>query len=306
MDLIKKGKYSTCYEYIVAREYDGKNVYTFLEDNYNYSSRTFRNIIKEGRLLVNNKDVFFTYVLKEKDEIKVYFPMEYPDSKGQDIDIDVIYEDEDILVINKKPGIVVHKTKSYPIINLSSGIYNMWEKRGCTGKVRFVNRLDMDTSGIVVVAKNKYVHHFISDQNINSQIDKYYEAIVEGVLLKDRGEICAPIKREEDYSIKRVVREDGKYCLTEYEVLEKFKEASLLRLKLITGRTHQIRVHLNHIGHSIIGDSLYNENKSNIIFRQALHAKEISFIHPRTLKKVTFTGDRPKDFTEAIDFLRSS
>lgn len=301
-----KKEFSTTYIYKTDKKYEGENVYYFLENEYDYSSRTFRYIIREGRLLINDKEAMFIDILKEGDLIKVSFPVEEPDAPSTDMKIDIIYEDDDIAVINKKPGMVVHVTKSHPLDTLQNAIYHKWEIENKHFKTRFVNRLDMDTSGIVVIAKNKYVHHFIQNQSINNQIDKKYVLIVEGIMDKKEGYINAPIKRAEGHPLRRIVAEDGKECITKYKVIEQFKNHSLVEAKLITGRTHQLRVHFSYVGHPILGDSLYNENKSELISHQALHAKSISFVHPRGNKPMTFEAELFDDFKDVLGILKKS
>lgn len=304
--MINTNKYSTIYEYNVGKEYIGQNVYSFLENEYDYSSRTFRFIIREGKLLVNDKEALFVDVLKENDNVKIYFPIEKADAPSSNIDINIIYEDDDIAVINKKSGMVVHVTRSHPLDTLQNAIYYKWDKEGKHFKTRFVNRLDMDTSGLVVIAKNKYVHHFIQNQSIRNEIDKRYVLIAEGILDKKEGYISVPIKREEGHALKRIVSEDGKESITKYKVIEEFNGYSLVEAKLITGRTHQLRVHFSYIGHPILGDSLYNENKSELISHQALHAKSISFVHPRSKKRVTFNAKLPEDVVYVMSKLKKS
>ena len=164
----------------------------------------------------------------------------------------------------------------------------------------------MDTSGLVVIAKNKYVHHFIQNQSIRNEIDKRYLLIAEGILDKKEGYISAPIKREEGHALKRIVSEDGKESITKYKVIEEFNGHSLVEAKLITGRTHQLRVHFAHIGHPILGDTLYNENKSELISHQVLHAKSISFVHPRSKKMVEFKAELPEDVVFVMGKLKKS
>lgn len=301
-----KKEFSTTYVYKTDKKYEEENVYYFLENEYDYSSRTFRYIIREGRLLINDKEAMFVDILKEGDIIKVSFPVEEADAPTADLKIDIIYEDDDIAVINKRPGMVVHVTKSHTLDTLQNAIYHKWECENKHFKTRFVNRLDMDTSGIVVIAKNKYVHHFIQNQSINNEIDKKYVLIIEGIMDKKEGYINAPIKRAEGHPLKRIVDSEGKECITKYKVIEEFENHSFVEAKLITGRTHQLRVHFSYIGHPILGDSLYNENKSELISHQALHAKSISFVHPRENRLRTFEAELSDDFKYALERLKKS
>ena len=286
------------YEYVVEENTD-MSIDEYLKTKYMYSSKVITQVKKFGKLTLNDEEVFFIERCKSADRIVVTMQGEMPDNDGYDISIDIIYEDEDILVVNKQANLVVHPTKSHLEITLAAGIYNHFNKINHIGKIRFVNRLDMDTSGIVLCAKNKYVHHFIQNQFQSSGVEKSYLALVCGCPELDHDIIDAPIARQEDYSMFRVVREDGQRAITEYDVIKKYKNYSLVRLKLHTGRTHQIRVHMKHIGCPIVGDNLYCEDKS-IIQRQALHAQKLSFIHPRNLEVVSFEAPIPEDFLKAI------
>lgn len=300
-----KNKYSAVYEYLIDSSCANASIKDYLLENHGYSQRTFRYIIKKGRLTLNGKDVYFTHETAPGDVIRLYFPVERPDAVSSAIDIDVVHEDDDVIIVNKSPETVVHVTRSHPCDTLQNALYHYWEERGEQFKTRFVNRLDMDTSGIVVVAKNKYVHHFIQSQGQEGRIDKKYLLICTGTLKKKEGVLDYPITRPSEDSIKRVVSEEGKSCITKYRVLEEYDGYSLVSARILTGRTHQIRVHFSHIGHPIIGDSLYNpyENRNEFIKRQALHAFSISFIHPRS-GKVTYTADLPDDMQKAIQRIK--
>ncbi len=291
------------YEYVVRDGYEG-SIESYLKDNFNYSGRVITRNKKEGYLRLNGKDVYFKEICKGGDIISLCFAGEYPDCDAVDIPIDIIHEDEDVIIINKSPNTVVHPTKSHQQDTLANAIYFHWQKMKHTGKVRFVNRLDMDTSGIVVGAKNKYVHHYIQAQSMENITEKYYYAIVKGVVKNDSGLIDAPIIREEEFGLIRIVREDGDPSQTVYEVVERFKEHTLLKLKLLTGRTHQIRVHLKHIGYPIIGDFLYFPEENPYMSRQALHAASFSFIHPRTGERVTYNAPMPEDMKNAMELMR--
>ena len=290
------------FNYIVDEHYEG-TIYDYLRNNHEYSSRLISSIIRDGSLLLNGVEVKFKSLCQGFDEILVQFPMEYPDCESVDIELDIIHEDADIIVLNKQPGIVVHPTKSHQKDTLANAIYYHWEEKRHIGKIRFVTRIDMDTSGIVIGAKNKYAHHFIQ-KNFSSYGSKIYYAIVQGRPDNDEGIIDAPIGREEYMSMKRVVREDAKQSVTEYRIVEHYGEYSLLKLKLLTGRTHQIRVHLDYIGCPIISDSLYNTSLNELINRQALHAGEVDFIHPRSKQKVNFVAAFPHDFYNALRILK--
>lgn len=291
------------YTYTIPNHFSS-TVYDYLRANHDYSSRLISAVIKDGQLLLNGNPVKFKTACAPMDIIEVILPGEYPDAESADLPVDVIYEDEDIILLNKPPGMVVHPTKSHQTDTLAGAIYNHWAETGFIGKVRFVNRIDRDTSGLVLGAKNKYVHHFIQNQFSADSTQKTYFAIVKGRPPAPSGEIDAPIGREEPMSMVRVVREDARASVTLYEIDEEFPAHCLLKLKLLTGRTHQIRVHLKYIGCPVISDSIYNPEENAYMRRQALHAYQIGFIHPRSKEAVLFTAPFADDFAEALKLLR--
>ncbi len=222
----------------------------------------------------------------------------------QDLNLDIIYDDFDIIMVNKPPFMVVHPTKSHYDNTIANGVTDYIIKKDEKVKVRFVNRLDMNTSGLVIVAKNAYAHHTLSQDMSNDKVEKTYITVVKGILENDEGTINQPIYRPTDDSIKRVVDERGQESITHYKVVERLNDATVLKVKLETGRTHQIRVHMNHIGHGIIGDELYGYVDENLINRQALHAYMLEFNQPRTKEILNFKAEIPKDINELIEKLR--
>ncbi|MPW26627.1 RluA family pseudouridine synthase [Alkalibaculum sp. M08DMB] len=291
------------YIYNVDGQTFDTKVKDYLMDKFHYSSRLIRKIKREGEILVNDIKVTINEPLKANDKIVVYLGEEHIDSDPEDIPIKVIHEDDDVLVINKNPGIVTHATRSHPRGTLANAIAFYWEKNNINAKIRFVNRLDRDTSGVIIIAKNKYAHQFIQNEMKQDKVEKIYCALVEGIPDVEEGTIHAPIGRPYEDSIMRIVMEEGKEAITHYKTIKKFKEHSLLEIRLETGRTHQIRVHLKSIGHPIIGDSLYNENSMQYISRQALHANKIVFNHSRLHIPCEFKADMPRDIEEVINKL---
>lgn len=300
--MITNKDFNTCYEYIISEEYDKSNITTFLKREYDYSVRCINQIKKEGQLLVNSVPSYFSKEIKAGDKISVYFPIEFSHIKPIKLSIDIVYEDEDLLLVNKSPFMTTHLTSKHQEDTLENALMYEFKSRGENIKVRFVSRLDMNTSGLVIVAKNKYVHHFIQNQNSLGNIEKKYFAVCSGVPEKDGGTINKPIRLSPEDNIKREVCEDGEgqNALTGYKVVKKMGDSSLIELELFTGRTHQIRVHLASIGCPVIGDDLYNKVKSDLINRQALHAYYVSFIHPRSREKLEFQISLPKDMKKLI------
>lgn len=297
-------KFYTFYEYEVAKKYDKSKLSVFLSECYDYSSRTINYIKRNGKSTLNDKQVNMNVILNRGDIVKIYFPFEDYDAVTSNIEFEVLYEDDDILVVDKPPFTVTHITATHTEDTLANGIYSMWKREGKRNKARFITRLDRDTSGIVLVAKNKYVHHFIQSQGVNKKIDKRYMLITENMPKDNEGYIDIGIERKEESAIERIATDDGKRAVTKYKVIEDYKTHALVEAKLLTGRTHQLRVHFKYIGCPLLGDTLYNE-ESNIINRQALHSKYISFKHPRTLKQVEFESKLPIDFLNAIELIKS-
>jgi 23S rRNA pseudouridine1911/1915/1917 synthase len=291
----------TCHNYIYTanKEDEEYKLVDFLREKHLYSHRLINSIKKDGTICINGSRERFNYVLKENDEINIDFGIETYDAKSVKIDFDVIYEDEDILLINKPANLITHPTRYHQEDTLANGIYYMFEKKNLICKARFVNRLDMDTSGIVLVAKNKYSHHFIQQQMLAGKVKKVYIAVVKGIIKESKGIINAPVGKAEDDKIAREVNQAGKESITEFEVIKRLRDLTLIKIILHTGRTHQIRVHMQYLNHPLLGDSLYDK-KSDIINRQALHALSIGFVHPRTKQYQKYTapiaGDIKKIF----------
>lgn len=261
------------------------------------SSRYIKRAIKNQEIFLNFQKVTKNHELKAKDTISLYIPDEEYNVICQEKKLDIIYEDEDLLAVNKPGGIIVHAVGIEQEGTLSNFVGGYFQKNGIKRKVRVINRLDRDTSGLVLFAKNSMAHSVLAAQFIDRSIEKIYIAAIKGYL-EGRGRIEAPIGLGED-GIKREVRSDGKMAITEYKEIGKTQEGSILRLKLLTGRTHQIRVHLKSLGHPILGDSLY-EGQSDLIKRQALHSKELTFKHPRNGKIIKLDAALPEDMEKLI------
>jgi 23S rRNA pseudouridine1911/1915/1917 synthase len=244
------------------------------------------------------------YVLRLGNKVEIdTFRDENQNIIPEKMDISVVYEDQDLIVVNKPAGIVVHPTKSYTGGTLANGLLYYFKEKGEKCIVRLVSRLDMDTSGLILVAKNQFAHMSLARDMKLDSFKKGYMALVKGNLKEKVGTIDKPIYRTEE-DIRRIIDDRGQRSITHYEVIESFTEGDLIKLQLETGRTHQIRVHLNSIGHPILGDTLYGGEGNNIIKRQALHAYKLSFPHPRDGKIVELEIDLPKDIKELIEKLK--
>jgi 23S rRNA pseudouridine1911/1915/1917 synthase len=267
------------------------------------SGRLFRRLYKEKKLFVNGKFQRKSLNLAKGDIVSLFMGDESEDINPEPIDLDIVYEDFDLFILNKGPNIVVHPTKSHQTNTLSNGIAYYFLNKGIKKKIRFVNRLDMDTTGLLIVAKNSFAHQQMALQFENNTIEKKYLAITKGIMENDYGTIDLPIGREEEKSIRKTVVDDGQNALTTYKVIERYKDATLVEVQIYTGRSHQIRVHLNHIGHPIIGDTLYDE-ASPYIGRQALHSYYLKAIHPRTKEVVEFKANLPEDMKQLINLMK--
>lgn len=253
---------------------------------------------KGGDILVNNNRATVRYVLSQGDKVKVCFPAEQRSEEmvAEEMPLSIVYEDEYVLVINKQPNLPTIPSREHPRGTLANAILAYYDNQGISNTVHVVTRLDRDTSGLLLVAKSRFVHHILSQQQQEKSIKRVYKAIVHGTLKQSRGTVHKPIGRKESSIVEREVRKDGQTAITHYEVEKVLKDAALVKVILETGRTHQIRVHFSYLGHPLVGDDLYG-GKMQYIKRQALHSAELSFFHPFLEKQLTFKLPLPKDMT---------
>nr|WP_300003222.1 RluA family pseudouridine synthase [Tissierella sp.] len=279
-------------------EKNGKSLEEFLMDR-KISSRLFRKLYRYKNILVNGKYRRKDLPVRIGDKVVLVMEDETNNIIAENMKLDIIYEDLDLLILNKPENMVVHITTTHETGTLSNGISNYFKEKGIKKKVRFVNRLDMDTTGILIIAKNPFAHQQLALQFDQEKVIKKYLTIVEGRVEDDQGTIDLPIGKKDEVSKKRKVDEAGQRAVTKYIVKERYPDKTLLEVQIITGRSHQIRVHLSHIGHPIVGDSLYNQENPNI-GRQALHSYYLKFKHPRTREDIEFLAELPKDMKELI------
>jgi 23S rRNA pseudouridine1911/1915/1917 synthase len=285
------------------------NVREILKRRLSVSARLLRRLKYGGGVCRNGVPVRMNVRAAAGDVITVRFPQEESRFTPEPIPINIVYEDRDLLVIDKQAGLVVHPTKGHPAHTIANGLAQRMEIGGERYKIRFVNRLDMDTTGLLVVGKNAYCQEDFTRQAAENRVVKRYEAIVTGLVAADAGRIALPIGKEAEDGLKRIVREDGFPSETRYRVLERFacgRGYTRLRLELGTGRTHQIRVHLAHIGHAVAGDALYGGASPRLAERQALHAAELIFRHPRTKELLRFEAPLPADMKKMLETLRAA
>ena len=298
--------------YEVLNEQEGERLDKFLSIYPDQSRSFFQKIIKDNKILVNDKPEKANYRIKCDDIINITIP-DAVETKivPEDIPIDIIYEDDDVLIVNKPKGMVVHPSAGHYTGTLVNAImYHCKDSlSGINGEIRpgIVHRIDMDTTGSLIVCKNDESHINIARQIKDHTVNRIYEGIVIGNLKDDEGTIEGPIGRHPIDRKKMCINEkNGKPAITHYKVLERFGNYTYAQFKLETGRTHQIRVHMSSIGHPLLGDTLYSSGKSAFknLQGQTLHAKTIGFIHPRTNEYVEFSAPLPNYFEKLLNQLK--
>jgi len=288
----------------IVKDNKYENINQILKNEFKISTRLLSKLIKNKRILKNDEVADTRDYININDIISVLvdFDEESENIVPTSMNLDILYEDDAFLVINKQAGIAIHPSILHFDDSLSNGVKYYFDKIGLKRKIRPVNRLDLNTSGIVIFAKNEYVQECLIKQMQNNSFKKEYLAIVCGNLENKNGTINAPIARKENSIIERCINKDGQPSVTHYEVIKEKKEYSLVKCILETGRTHQIRVHFSHIGHPLLGDTLYGSS-SELINRQALHSHKVEFIHPITNKKISLRADLPNDMKIIINNL---
>ncbi len=294
-------------------EKDGKRIDAFLSEKLEDTSRVaVQRLIEKGKVLVNEKTVKPSYKVQEGDNIKVEEEMPVEISlKAQEIPLDIIYEDKDIIVVNKPKGMVVHPANGNPDGTLVNAIMAICKDSlsGIGGEIRpgIVHRLDKDTSGIIIVAKNDKAHINLSEQIKEHKVKKTYIALVRGIVRENEATINMPIGRSEKDRKKMAVTKNGKEAITHFKVLERYDKYTLLEVNIETGRTHQIRVHLSQIGYPIVGDEVYSNGKNEWNVKgQCLHAKSLEFTHPITGEKMYLEAKLPEYLENILRDCRNS
>lgn len=283
-------------------EKEGIRLDQYLTDELKISRSKIQKLIKSGKILVNEKKVSASYLVKLQDEIDINDDLSFEISVDpENIPLDVVYEDDDLLIINKKSGMVVHPAPgNYAHTLVNALLYHFSVFRG-KDKIRpgIVHRLDKDTSGLMMVAKTDFAHEALSLMIQEKKVERKYLALVNGVIPHETGTIDAPIGRDPVNRQKMMVTdENSKQAVTHFRVLKRFSNHTLIECKLDTGRTHQIRVHLAYIGYPIVNDPVYGKSKKTTDFGQLLHSRSIRFLHPRTKKELFFEVDPPAEFLE--------
>lgn len=268
----------------------------FLLEHKQLSRKSLSQIKHSGELKLNGKNVTVRAHVHAGDRVEVIFPLEQesPYLKPEPLPLDILFEDDYLLVLNKPAHVCVHPTFSITSGTLANGVLYHWQQKGLQRTFHPVNRIDKDTSGIVLVAQNRYSHQQLAMQQRNGVLKRKYYAWVHGQVTLDSGTLDFPIARDPDSIITRQVSEEGQRAFTHYKVVKRYLNYSWLEVELETGRTHQIRVHFSHIGHPLLGDDLYG-GKRDIMARQALHAYFTELQHPATGQVVTFRAPLPQD-----------
>lgn len=310
--------------YVWTKEDEGLYVKEVLQRRFAVSSRLMRKIKVSGQIALDGRAARLRDKGRTGQTLTVAFPEESSYFEPEDIPLDVVYEDSDLLVVNKQPFLVVHPTKNYQSGTLANALAYRLRENGERWKIRFINRLDRDTSGLVLVAKNGHAQDAVSSQMEKGTTVKKYLALVHGLFEEPEGRIDLPIDKDPDHKARRTVREDGYPSTTLYKVLQswdvpdlgpdfkpwngekRIEGYSLVELTLLTGRTHQIRVHMTHLGHPIAGDELYGqlygyEAGTDVLDRQALHACSLKLAQPMTGDPIELKTAMPADMTECIE-----
>ncbi len=293
--------------FTIAENEGNRSAEDFLHKVKKLSVKAISRLKNHGVVRLNGKDAMLRQIVRAGDFIEIIYPPEEtsPYLQPEFVPIEIIYEDNSILVVNKQSGICVHPTKGHPGQTLANGILYHWADNNENYRVHLVNRLDKDTSGLVLIAKHTYEAQQLFDEQQRGGIKRVYLALVRGVILQDDGLLDWPIAREEGRTTKRIVAASGQSALTYYRVKERFENHTLLEIVLETGRTHQIRVHLSHFGYPVVGDVLYggdvSEDKLDFLpGRQFLHAYHLSFPHPRSKQMMEYTLELPPELKNML------
>lgn len=284
-------------------EVDNERIDTYLANNLDISRSKVQKLIKNKKVLVNDKETNNNYKVVSGDRIVINDELDFEiHIKPQDIDIEVVYENDDLLVINKQSGMVTHPAPGNyenTLVNALLGKFNLSNDLVRPG---IVHRLDKDTSGLMLVAKNDWAHDKLGEMIKNKSVKRTYIALVSGVINHETGTIDAPIGRDKNNPLKMMVTDiNSKHAITHFKVLKRFKKHTLIECYLETGRTHQIRVHMNYIGYPIVNDPLYGKEMYDENFGQLLHSYKIEFDNPRDNKHLKFESSIPKRFQEIMD-----
>lgn len=280
-----------------------ESIKQILKNKFNMSDRFILKLKSSNSIYINDVPVFINYKIRVNDILTIIENSKEDSSNivpNSNIKLNILYEDDFLLIVDKPSNLPVHPSILHYEDSLSNAVKYHFDKIDLYKKIRPVNRLDKDTSGIIIFAKNEYIQECLVKQMKQNVFKKKYLAVLSGILEKDSGTISAPIARKNDSIIEREIREGGDLAISHFKVLERFNNMTLVEYTLETGRTHQLRVHSKYIGHPIVGDSLYGL-QSPLISRQALHAYEVSFVHPINKEKMLIHSNLPDDIKKLVN-----
>ncbi|MCT4584870.1 MAG: RluA family pseudouridine synthase [Peptostreptococcaceae bacterium] len=298
------------YDFLVDENHKNERLDYFLSQNLDNESRSYiKSLIKDGNVFVNDKKQKPSYKILLGDKITIDIPTPKElEVIAEDISINIVYEDDDLIIVNKKQGMVVHPAPgNYEGTLVNALLYHCKDNlSSINGVIRpgIVHRIDKDTSGLLMIAKNNKSHNFLSEQLKTHDIKREYHLIVHGIVKEDEFSINKPIGRNKKNRLQMAIEKDGKNAITHFKVLKRFSNYTYLKATLETGRTHQIRVHMKSINHPLLGDPIYSRNNSKYKLNgQVLHAKTLGFIHPTKLEFVEFDSELPDYFKKLLDIL---
>lgn len=300
--MISQQKGDNIVKWTIEDRFEGMIIKDYLQKVNGFSKRILKAVkFDGGGIIVNDQRVNVRYCLKSGDELEVIFPEERREEhmKGEEIPLHIIYEDEDVLVLEKPPGMLTIPSLKQPSGTLANGLIGYYQKNNIPYTVHVVTRLDKDTSGLLLVAKHRFSHSILSKDQKSNLLNRSYYAVIEGVMEREAGTIDVPIGRKQDSIIERAVTENGQHARTHFRVIKSSRCYSLVDVKLETGRTHQIRVHLSYLGFPLAGDDLYGGGVEDIS-RQALHCKSLAFTHPFTKERLEFSSTIPQEMENLL------
>lgn len=294
-------KTTSLYEIMIPNEWNGKTLHQYLRQGLRLSRSQIRALKKANGILLNNQVVWVSHILLGGESLTLHFCLEKQNIPPEDIELEIVYEDSDMVVVNKPAEMVVHPVKKHQSGTLANALIYHWQTNHQPASFHPVHRLDRLTTGLVIIAKNPWIHQQLDLQIQSGKLHRFYLAICYGIPSHASGRIDAPIKSFIE-TPRREIAPDGQSALTRYRILKSTSKASMVAIKLYSGRTHQIRVHMAHLGNPLWGDPLYGLTDPNFP-RPALHAAKIQFKHPRTQEIINLQANIPNDFNQLWESL---